>query len=1365
MEALFAPVPDPRTGYPVPYGPEHQPAGPEQQPYGHGHQPAGPPRPAPGQQAARRAQRDGTRRRRRQWGHDRRTRAMPVVARPVSDRRLAMGRLAIMLTVTAWVGYFIWWLLKDLLNQEYSASVDRAESIMYLLIVTVLTASSLAYLLSRLGYFYRTRSHHRTSRAVLERFYDVTSPTLTTIVPSYQEDARVIRNTLLSAALQEYPSKRIVLLIDDPPTPRTEKGRDLLRAARALSGEIEHLLAAPAARFTRALHTFEAEFAGGARPGFPVMVDLIQNYDAAIGWLENLAVQQEIADHADAFFANEVVLRLSESLRAIALALRESLAEGVVLSPSQLRRLYRRLSWTFSAEVTSFERKQFVSLSHEPNKATNLNSYIGLMGGTYRRAQTPTGLALVPASPERSDLIVPDPDYVVTLDADSVLLPEYCLRLVYLLEQGEHRQTAIAQTPYSSFPGAATRIERIAGATTDLQHIVHQGLTYYDATFWVGANAVIRKRALDDIAETAYITDWEIKHYIRDRTVIEDTESTIDMGIHGWRLYNVPERMSYSATPPDFGSLCIQRQRWANGGLLILPKLRQQSRSRKSRGERTRFGELFLRWNYMASICWSSFSLLILLAFPFNATLISPLLGLVALPYFMAMASDLRYCGYKRVDIFRIYGFNLVLLPVNLAGTVSSLVQGITASKAAFARTPKVRNRTVAPPFFVIAPYLVIGLAAWTLYSAYRHHQIENMGYAALNVILAGYAVLAFIGLRNSVVDAWIHFTGLFLKPARAHRRGLPGRRAAVAPPQPTDWRSVLEVGLTDTGQWSLPAGFPGRDGSDRRPGDLVPRPGTAVVAGAVVGPGTGLRPGGAGPRPSSAPVVLAEEPRRRLSLLRVLVACCLLAGLGYGGYLGWKHREATVITSPHQTWFAPYVDVTLPPTYQFQNASANPAQQSILGFVVAGPNAQCTPTWGGTYTLAEANQSLTLASRIAQLQQDGAQVIASFGGKSHTSLDVACPTVASLTQAYQAVISQYHLSTIDLDVEGSALDNFQATERRAAAVAALEQTAKAAHRKLSVWLTLPVEPDGLQDNALSVVQAMLRARAAITGINIMAMDFSQAPAGGSMLPEVESALQATHNQLVTLLPRYGLQLTPAQVWQRIGVTVMIGQNDIQGERFTVPDAQGLLSFGRGVHLGRVSLWSLNRDTQCGSAFPENGLLSSTCSGTAQSSLQFSHIFSAVHGQATAGRSPTANVLLPKPNLNPKDAPYPQWSPTADYPQNYKVVENGEIYQAKWYNTGEDPAAQVQFSYETPWELLGPVLPGDHAPVIQRLRRGTYPAWGLRRTYTAGDKVLFKGEPYVAKWSNQGVAPGAVLSNPSGSPWRPLFRIPGEPTG
>ncbi len=60
------------------------------------------------------------------------------------------------------------------------------------------------------------------------------------------------------------------------------------------------------------------------------------------------------------------------------------------------------------------------------------------------------------------------------------------------------------------------------------------------------------------------------------------------------------------------------------------------------------------------------------------------------------MAIDLRYCGYKRIDALRIYGFNLMLLPVNLAGTVSSMVQALTGAKGKFMRTPKVRNRTVA---------------------------------------------------------------------------------------------------------------------------------------------------------------------------------------------------------------------------------------------------------------------------------------------------------------------------------------------------------------------------------------------------------------------------------------------------------------------------------------------------------------------------------------------------------------------------------------------------------------------------------------------------------------------------------------------
>jgi cellulose synthase/poly-beta-1,6-N-acetylglucosamine synthase-like glycosyltransferase len=824
-----------------------------------------------------------------------------MVPQPVSDRRVAMGRLAIIVTVTAWAGYVVTWFFEGFFRPHHETAAARAEAVLYLLIVTMLTVSALAYLLSRLGFFYRTRTHHRARRAILDQFFDATTPTLTTIIPSYQEDARVIRNTLLSAALQEYPGKRVVLLIDDPFVPKTRLAREQLEAARALPDEIRRLLADPAARFSRALDAFERSAERGEPLSIGSMTALASHYDEAVGWLENLAASQEVIDHTDAFFANEVVLRLAGSVGEIKQALLSSADEGVVLERPMFRRLYRRLVWTFRVEVSSFERKRYVSLSHEPNKAMNLNSYLGLMGGSYRQVRTVTGTALIRSTAASGDLSIPDPDYVVTLDADSVLLPEYCLRLVHLLEQSEYRDMAIAQTPYSAFPGSVTRLERIAGATTDLKHIVHQGLTYYDATFWVGANAVIRKRALDDIAETSYIGDWEIRHYIRDRTVIEDTESTIDMGIHGWRLFNCPERLSYSATPPDFGSLCIQRRRWANGGLLILPRLRRQSHARRAAGQRTRFGELFLRCNYMASICWSSVNLLVLLAFPFSATLISPLLGLVALPYFLAMASDLRYCGYKRLDVLRIYGFNLMLLPVNLAGTLSSIVQGITASKAPFARTPKVRNRTVVPPVFVIAPYLVIALAGDTFYFACRQGRVDNMAYAAFNVVLGCYAVKAFIGLRNSVVDAWIHATSLLYKPPRKRRR-LPGKRAEQQVPPPVDWRSVFEVGYTE-------------------PQDKLTQRQLAVKA---------------PPEPAEPPEALEEPPRRRLSVLRIAVALVLIAGAGYGGLIGARTLLAARAVI-HQTWFAPYVDVTLTPTQEFQDSSADGARQTALG-LHAGP-------------------------------------------------------------------------------------------------------------------------------------------------------------------------------------------------------------------------------------------------------------------------------------------------------------------------------------------------------------------------------------------------------------------------------------------
>lgn len=294
-------------------------------------------------------------RRRNQWGRDRRSRAMPMVPKPVSDTRVAMARLAIIVTVSAWVGYLVSWFFEDFFKPGYESALARTEAVLYLLIVTMLTVSALAYLLSRLGFFYRTRTHHRASRAVLDQFYETTSPSLTTIIPSYQEEARVIRNTLLSAALQEYPGeKRVVLLIDDPYVPKSVAARDQLMAARALPGEIQRLLAEPADRCMRALRGFELGCERGEPLGIGSMIALASHYDEAAKWLERLAADLEITDHTDAFFANEVLLRLAESLRTIMSALLDSTNEGAVLNAVTLRRLYRRLVSIFRVSAEQF---------------------------------------------------------------------------------------------------------------------------------------------------------------------------------------------------------------------------------------------------------------------------------------------------------------------------------------------------------------------------------------------------------------------------------------------------------------------------------------------------------------------------------------------------------------------------------------------------------------------------------------------------------------------------------------------------------------------------------------------------------------------------------------------------------------------------------------------------------------------------------------------------------------------------------------------------------------------------------------------------------------------------------------------------
>ena len=165
---------------------------------------------------------------RRQWGSDRRQEPLPLVPPKVSDGRMAIGRLAIVLTVSAWAVYLAFTIEQQFIEGKADSARLVIEAIVYMVMVTGLATSAMAYLITRIGFFYRSRAHTRASRAVLDAFFDQAAAPVTVLVPSYQEDERVIRTTLLSAALQEYPALEVVLLIDDPQNPTTKRARALL---------------------------------------------------------------------------------------------------------------------------------------------------------------------------------------------------------------------------------------------------------------------------------------------------------------------------------------------------------------------------------------------------------------------------------------------------------------------------------------------------------------------------------------------------------------------------------------------------------------------------------------------------------------------------------------------------------------------------------------------------------------------------------------------------------------------------------------------------------------------------------------------------------------------------------------------------------------------------------------------------------------------------------------------------------------------------------------------------------------------------------------------------------------------------------
>ena len=150
----------------------------------------------------------------------------------------------------------------------------------------------------------------------------------------------MLTRALMSAALQTFPQRRVVLLIDDP------------AAARALTRKLQQSLVEPADKFAQALLEFRERLTQGPLD-LHMEVRLLAelNLDAA-EWYRRYAQRHPGDDHVDSHFVEHVLERLCNEHLTRAQRWQRCFVHGLTApSAEKIIREFQRLDALFSAEI------------------------------------------------------------------------------------------------------------------------------------------------------------------------------------------------------------------------------------------------------------------------------------------------------------------------------------------------------------------------------------------------------------------------------------------------------------------------------------------------------------------------------------------------------------------------------------------------------------------------------------------------------------------------------------------------------------------------------------------------------------------------------------------------------------------------------------------------------------------------------------------------------------------------------------------------------------------------------------------------------------------------------------------------------
>ncbi|PSW21936.1 cellulose synthase catalytic subunit (UDP-forming) [Photobacterium sanctipauli] len=149
---------------------------------------------------------------------------------------------------------------------------------------------------------------------------------------------------------------------------------------------------------------------------------------------------------------------------------------------------------------------------------------------------------------------------ILILDADHVPTQDFLLNTVGMFQQQPN--LGFVQTPH--FFATPNPIERNLGIQDKVPaenemfyNRILKGMDFWNASFFCGSAAVIRRSALEEVGG------------ISTKTITEDADTALNMHAKGWDSAYLNIAMIAGLSPDTFGNYVTQRSRWAQGMIQI----------------------------------------------------------------------------------------------------------------------------------------------------------------------------------------------------------------------------------------------------------------------------------------------------------------------------------------------------------------------------------------------------------------------------------------------------------------------------------------------------------------------------------------------------------------------------------------------------------------------------------------------------------------------------------------------------------------------------------------------------------------------------------------------------------------------------